>query len=392
MMVATLTNDNELEKQVSSPEHSNGNGRSPFKQLLDEYEFPQPQRGDIIQGEIMRLEEDVVFVDVGSKRDAMVPYDEISQLDEEFLDDLDRGDEVPVYVTRTPVGDEPLLVSLEQGLKQEDWERAERLMDKDETIELKITNHNKGGLVGEYGRLQGFVPNSQIPELRQNRNKTYRQKYKIKQIDTTIPVKIIELNPKQERFVLSATAVRREQRQRQLRELQEGTVVEGTIVNLKKYGAFVDIGDGLTGLLHISKIAWQHLDHPADVLAQGDEIEVVVEKIDVDRERISLNRKELLPQPWEKFSETHDTGDLLEGEVTSILEYGAFVKVAPDVEGLLHQNEMNIPYGGSVNDILRVGETVLVRIVSIDSDRQRLSLSMRRVSMSEEIDWMSDKA
>jgi small subunit ribosomal protein S1 len=391
MMVATITNDNVTEKQVSLP-NSNGNGRSPFKQLLDEYEFPQPQRGDIIQGEILRLEEDVVFVDVGSKRDAMVPYDEVSQLDEDFLDDLARGDEVPVYVTRTPVGDEPLLVSLEQGLKQEDWERAERLMDKDETIEVTITNHNKGGLVGEYGRLQGFVPNSQIPQLRQNRNKNYRQQYKIQQIGTTIPVKIIELNPKQERFVLSATAVQREQRQRQLKELKEGSVVNGTVVNLKKYGAFVDIGDGLTGLLHISKIAWQHLAHPADILAHGEEIEVLIDKVDVDKERISLNRKELLPQPWEQLSENHETGDLLEGEVTSILEYGAFVKVAQDVEGLLHQNEMNIPYGGSVDDILRIGETVLVRIVSIDSARQRLSLSMRRVSMTEEIDWMSDQA
>jgi small subunit ribosomal protein S1 len=371
---------------------SNGHGRISFRQLLEEFDYPQPQRGDIIQGEILRIDEDVLFVDVGSKRDAMVPYEEVSQLEEDFLDKLSRGDEVPVYVTRTPVGDEQLLVSLDRGLQILDWERAEKLEAADETIELTIINHNKGGLVAEFGRLQGFVPNSHVPEIRNMNNHVERQQYKAKQIGTTRPFKIIEISPQQERLVLSATAVQREQRQQRLQTLTVGEIVTGKVVNLKKYGAFADIGDGLTGLLHISKIAWEHIDHPADVLAVGDTLKLKIDDIEIERGRISLNRKVLLPGPWEQFTAANEAGDLVEGEVTAVVDFGAFVKIPQGVEGLLHQNEMNLPHGSSPADILQPGESVLVRIVSIEPDRQRLSLSMRRVSAAEEVLWMAENA
>ena len=369
----------------------NGNGRHPFIKLLEQYEFPRPQRGDIMQGEILRIDDDVLFVDVGAKRDAMVPFEEVSRLDEELLENLTRGDEVPVYVIRTPIGDEQLLVSLERGLQKIDWERAETIQGKDKTIELKAINYNKGGLVVEFGRLQGFVPNSHIPAIRNQYDQQIRQKYKAKQIGDTYSLKIIEVDAKQDRLVLSATAAQKENRLKRLRALAHGQITTGKVVNIKEYGAFVDIGDGLTGLLHISRISWQHLNHPTEELSVGEEIEVMVDEVDTERERISLDRKVLLPNPWDQFVQTHKAGDVLEGEVASIVEFGAFIKFPEGIEGLLHQSEINIPRDSDIENVLQVKDEILVRIIDIDQGHKRMSLSMRRVSTMEEVLWMSTR-
>lgn len=371
-------------QQPVSLTHNGHNGQNerngrfttiPFSQLLDEFEFPQPQRGDILQGEILRIEEDVVFVDVGSKRDAIVPYDEVSAFDEAFLDDLSPGDDVPVYVTKTPRGDEPLWVSLERGLQTYDWQRARELEKTGELVELKVVSYNKGGLVVEFGRIQGFVPNSHIPEIRSIQDQSKRQQYKAKQLNTTRLLKIIEVNADKERFVLSATAVQEKQRQQQLQKLSVGEVLTGTVTGLKKFGAFVDVGNGLTGLIHISKIDWEFLDHPADKLALGDEITVQIDDIDLERQRLSLNRKAMLPGPWERFAEKHQPGDWVEGEVTAVVEYGAFLKLNEHVKGLLHQNQMKLPIGLAVENVFQPGDTPMVKITHIDLNNERISLS-----------------
>ncbi len=359
---------------------NNDNGRSttPFSYLLDKFEFPEPQRGDILRGEILRVDEDVVFVDVGSKRDALVPYDEVSEFDDAFLDELSPGDDVPVYVTKTPRGDEPLWVSLERGLQTYDWERAATLHEEDKTIELKVVSYNKGGLVVEFGRIQGFVPNSHIPEIRSTHDQRKRQQYKAKQINTARLLKIIEVDANQERFVLSATAVQKKQQREQLQKLSVGDELTGTVTGLKKFGAFVDVGNGLTGLLHISKIDWEFLDHPADKLALGDEISVLVDDIDLERQRLSLNRKALLPGPWERFAEKYQTGDWIEGEVTAVVEYGVFIKLAEDIKGLLHKNQMSLPICPPTESVFQPGDTLMVKIVHIDLDRKQISLSTQR--------------
>lgn len=389
-MQATLTVE---ERQLSPATTLNRDRRdhNRFSRLLDEYDFRQPQRGDILDGEILRIDEDVLYIDVGSKRDALVPHEELSRLDSTLLEGLSRGDEVPVYVTRTPVGDEQLLVSLERGLQKLDWERAEQLHADDAMVELEVIGLNKGGLVVKFGRIEGFVPNSHIPELRSAGDQRNRQAYKAQQIGSERALKIIEVDPKQRRFVLSAKSAQYEQRKQQLRTLRPGDVVTGTVVNLKKYGAFVDIGYGLTGLLHVSKFAWERVENPSEVLSIGDEMELIVDDVDVERERVSLNRKALMPDPWGQFIETTEVDDLVEGEVIALVDFGAFVSLAPGVEGLLHQSEINIAHGGSTADVLQPGDTILVRIITIEPERQRVGLSMRRVSAAEEVDWMSRK-
>lgn len=374
-------------KVADSPaQGSNGQGETSFADLLEQYQYPRPERGEILKGRVLRVEDDVVFVDVGAKRDAIVPHQEVEQLDDDLLDNLSKGDQIPVYVIRTPVGDEDLIVSLERGLEQQDWELAQQKQASDDTLELEATAYNKGGLLVQFNRLQGFVPNSHIPELKYIRNADRRRSFKAKKIGSTLPLKIIEIDRQRERLVLSAKEAQKELRQQQLRELKPGQVVTGRVVNIVDYGAFVDLGY-VSGLLHVSKMAWDKVDHPSDVLDDGDEVEVVVESVDIERERISLNRQELLPSPWQTFAQEHEVGELLEGEVTAVLDFGAFVRLPGGIEGLLHVSEMT--GSGSPQSILQPGDRVLVRIISIEPDQQRLGLSTSRVTTAEEIEWMA---
>ncbi|MCA9957194.1 MAG: S1 RNA-binding domain-containing protein, partial [Anaerolineales bacterium] len=194
-----------------------------------------------------------------------------------------------------------------------------------------------------------------------------------------------------ERFVLSAKSAQKDQRKELLNNLSIGDKFTGTVVNLKHYGAFIDIGDGLVGLLHISRMAWEHINKPDDLFSVGDEVEVLVDKIDVEKEKISLNRKALLPSPWQTFADKQAAGDLVEGEVTAVVDFGAFVRVDEGIEGLLHKNEMNVPNDADPSDALAEGDVILVRIVQIDVEQERLSLSTRRVTASEEISWMQSR-
>lgn len=387
MHYTLITEENQTNSNMNNG-NENDNGHQSFFDLIEEYDFPQPKRGDIIQGEILRIDDDVVFIDIGSKRDAMVPHQEVQQLDAAFLQTLSTGDTVPVYVTRTPVGSEQLVVSLERGLQEQDWERAAELQKKDETVELGVINYNKGGLVVEFGRIQGFVPNSHIPTIQNVYNHDQRTSAKGKLVGSSLNLKIIELDPARERFVLSAKSAQNEQRQEQLEELAVGDRVKGKVVNMKPYGAFIDIGNGVVGLLHVSRMAWEHIDHPHDLFAVGDEVEVVVDKVQAEKEKVSLNRKVLLPSPWQTFAEQWEVGDLLEGKVTAVVDFGAFVRVADGVEGLLHKNEMTLPSDAEPRLALTEGDVILVRLVQIDAAQERLSLSTRRVTTAEEIRWM----
>ncbi|MCA9874672.1 MAG: S1 RNA-binding domain-containing protein [Anaerolineales bacterium] len=394
-----LETENNEQQAAPTPEPKNGNGRTPdtpnnpsaskpsWIDLLAEYEYPRPRQGEIINGEIIRIEEDVMFINVGAKRDAIVPHDELADLDEDLLNELSRGDTVPVYVLRTPVGNEELLVSLEKGLQQLDWDRAERLLETDETVDCQVVGHNKGGLLVQFGRLRGFVPNSHEPDLKRIHDNKKRMTARQKKVGDILSLKVVEIDRSRERLIMSATAAEKEQRLQQLQALNVGDTVSGEVVNLTPYGAFIDLGH-VSGLLHISKISWENIDHPSDALQVGDEVQVRIDKVDVDRERISLNRKALLPGPWEQFAEQHEEGELVEGVVTAVTDFGAFVLVADNVEGLVHISEIDNQYLENPENVVQPGDTVLTRILSIELDRERLGLSMRRVSANEEVEWM----
>lgn len=370
----------------------NGEGVTAFANLLDEYEQMIPKRGQFITGEVLRIEDDVLYVDVGAKRDAIVPYRDLDRFeDQEYISGISRGDEIPVYVIRTPVGDEELLVSLKKGLEHNDWVRAKEVQEAESVEELEIVGHNKGGILVSFGHLEGFVPNSHIPSLRHaGYDKQVLAQKKAKMIGEKMVAKIIEVDMKRKRLVMSGKAAEKEARLEQLNSLEEGQIVTGRVDNLVSYGAFVDLGQ-ITGLLHISEIAWQQIDRPGDVLAVGDEIDVRIEQIEIERERIGLSRKVLLPSPWHEFDESHKVGDLIEGQITGLVDFGAFVTLPSNIEGLIHVSEINLPVNASPTEVLQIGERVLARIINIEADDERIGLSLRKVSAAEEIDWLAEK-
>jgi small subunit ribosomal protein S1 len=394
---------NDVEEAALASATSNGNGsnkgnRHPtdpsptsFADMLDSFDYTVPQQGEFLEGTIIRIDEDAIFVNVGAKRDGIIPHTDLDQLEEEQLAELSTGDSIPVYVLRTPVGEQELIVSLYKGLQQRDWDWAESCLESEELLKLNVVGHNKGGLLVEFGRLRGFVPNSHVAELRHVRDSSQRKAFKDKTRHDELVLKVIEVDRDRRRLVLSETAAMAEQRQSRLEKLEEGMVMTGTVVNVIKYGVFVDL-DGVHGLLHISKIDWHHIEHPSNVFQVGDEVEVLIDEVDVDKERVSLNRKVLMPTPWDAFAEEHAVGELVEGKVTNVLDFGAFVEVADGIEGLIHISEINMPHAGSPEAVLQSGDVVLARIISIEPDRERLSLSLRRVTTSEELEWMARKA
>lgn len=365
--------------------------RTTFLELLEEYGYERPQRGQILEGTVLRVEPDALLVDVGSKRDAIVPHQELTRLDDEFLEGISAGDTVPVYVVHVPNGNEELLVSLEKGLQQEDWIRAEKLKETGDIRELEVTGYNKGGVTVRYKRLEGFVPNSHVPALRRIYDAREKQAQKARLMGQNLAVKVIDVEQQQERLVFSAREAEKEQRRMQLAALTPGEQVSGQVTALVKFGAFVDLGH-LDGLIHISKLDHEHVRHPSEVLQVGDEVEVLIEEVDIQRERVSLNRQALLPDPWATLTAGYEVGQLVEGVIDNVVEFGIFVRLSTGLVGLAHISELDLPAGIQPTDRFQKEDVVLTRIISMEPERQRLSLSLRRVSMREEVNWMSDRS
>jgi ribosomal protein S1 len=265
-------------------------------------------------------------------------------------------------------------------------------MESQEVLELKITGKNSGGLLVEFGRLQGFIPNSHVPRLGTVFDSHKRSKKKSEMIDSTVSVKVLEIERRRKRLILSARNAREEVRKERLQTLKEleGEVITGPVSNLVDFGAFINL-DGVEGLLHISEITWRKIKDPGECLSTGEEIEVLIQSVDIERERVSLSRKALLPDPWELFASTHDEGELLEGVVINVVDFGAFVRVADGIEGLVHTSEISGTQDFLPEDILSPGDEVLVRILQIQPERQRLALSQRRVTREEQLAWIWER-
>jgi small subunit ribosomal protein S1 len=362
-----------------------------YQQFIDDFDYELPRQGQLLEGRILRIEEDAILVDVGLKRDAIIPNRDLNNVDNEILNQLSVGDQVTVYVVLTPSGDQDLIVSLHKGLEHETWEKAEQNLEQEKTLDLKVIGKNRGGFLVEFETIQGFLPFSQVAELRRTRDPHRTDEIKRQMIGTTIPVKVIEVNRKRRRLIFSAIAAQKEIEKRRLDELKIGEIVHGPVVNIVKFGVFVDLG-GVDGLVHISKLDWRHVDHPSEAVKIGDEIEVKVIDVDVEKGRISLDRKALLPSPMENFAAEHHPGETLEGRVTNVVDFGAFVELIDGVEGLVHASEIGYTSTPNPKDVLRVDERVLVRILDIDTEKGRISLSMRQVPLERQLAWSLETA
>ena len=360
-----------------------------FAALLDDYTREVPMRGAIMEGEVLRVSDDAIYFDVGAKRDVFVPSRELDLFDDEFAGNIKRGDQLPVYIEYIDQADNLLAASLDKGLASLDWVTAEDKMKADDIVQAEVTGYNKGGLLAQFGRIQGFIPNSHLPELRYADN---RQSYKAKLIGEKLNLKIIEVEQERERLLLSQRKAQKELRTERLMSLGIGQTVEGRVVNLTKFGAFIDIGNGLTGLAHISKLSYERIEHPSEAVSEGDVVEVVIEDIDIARERISLDRKSALPNPWAVFAENHEKGDRVEGFVVKVVDFGVFLRLSNGLEGMIHISELPAWMATSPAEALREGDKLLAAILDIDILEERMRLSLKQVGYEEEMNWMQTRS
>ncbi len=364
-----------------------------FEAFLDQHDYEKPEVGDIRTGIIVSISPSSVIVDLGVKQDGVVPASDLAKLSQEERDALKVNDEIPVYVVSTDKPDS-LIVSIHLAQLNQDWINAEALMKSGEMIEAEVIGYNKGGAIVPYGRLRGFIPASHLSDLPSGLNDRNRQQRLAKLRGETIPVKIIEVDRRRRRLVMSQREAQKEWEEKRkaelLETLKEGDVVKGRVSGLRDFGIFVDLG-GADGLVHISELAWHRISHPREVVRIGDEIEVVVLKLDKEEQRISLSRKKLLPNPWDSVAARYKQNQLVEGKITRLVDYGAFAEIEPGVEGLLHITQLSRNNVDKVSDVVNVGETHLLRIVSIDQERQRIGLSLKAVTVSEQLEWMAKR-
>jgi small subunit ribosomal protein S1 len=336
------------------------------------------QEGDVVTGHVVRIDNDEVLVDIGYKSEGVIPSGELSiRKTVDPHEEVSLGDEVDALVLTKEDQDGRLILSKKRARFERAWRRIEAAADSGEPVKGTVIEVVKGGLIIDLG-VRGFLPASLVDIRRVPNLDEY--------MSQEIECKVIELNRSRNNVVLSRRAVleeqRKEDRERILDRLQPGQVVEGTISNIVDFGAFVDL-EGIDGLIHISELSWSHVNHPSEILAIGDQVTVKVLDIDRDRQRISLGLKQTQEDPWQRVVDTYNIGDELEGTVTKVVTFGAFVEILDGVEGLVHISELAQHHVENPREIIQPGDNVRVKILEIDSERRRLSLSVKRVEGQE---------
>ena len=332
----------------------------------------------MVTGKVVRIDKDEVLIDIGYKSEGVIPNNELSiRKSVDPSDEVELGEEVDALVLTKEDQDGRLILSKKRARFERAWRRIEAAAESGEPVIGAVIEVVKGGLIIDLG-VRGFLPASLVDIRRVPNLDEY--------LGQNIQCKVIELNRSRNNVVLSRRAVleeeRKEQRQAILERLQPGLIIEGQISNIVDFGAFVDL-DGIDGLIHISELSWSHVNHPSEILNIGDTVQVKVLDIDRDRQRISLGLKQTQEDPWQRVVDTYNVGDELEGTVTKVVAFGAFVEILEGVEGLVHISELAQQHVENPREIVQPGDEVKVKILEIDSERRRLSLSIKRVEGQE---------
>jgi len=351
--------------------------------LLDEYDYARPQRGELRDGMVMQIEDNGILVSIGTKREGVIPQQDIRAMGDEYISGLRVGDPIQVYVQDPENRDGDLILSLTMVQVAKDWEEAGRLQTDGGIIQGQVIGYNKGGLLIQFNRIRGFVPASQVAQLHGRTAAEERQQALQRMVGQTIPLKVIEVDRERNRLVLSERSAtqewRKAQKHRLLSELQPGDILSGRVNQLTNFGAFIDLG-GADGLAHISELSWQRVNHPREVLTPGQDVKVMVVEIDAERERIGLSLRRLQANPWDTIDQRYSLGQLVTGPVTNVAPFGAFVQIEEAVEGLIHASELDVDPQAQPRDLLQPGQIVTAKIISLDKQRQRMGLSLRRVT------------
>ena len=345
-------------------------------QIVPNYDatFNPFEEGDVVTGNVVRIDNDEVLIDIGYKSEGVVPANELSiRKSVDPADEVEMGEEVDALVLIKEDPDGRLIMSKKRARFEKAWRRIEAAAETGEIVEGAVIEVVKGGLIIDLG-VRGFLPASLVDIRRVQDLSEY--------VGQELNCRVIEMNRNRNNVVLSRRAVLEEERkgirQQIIDELTVGQIVEGTISNIVDFGAFVDL-DGIDGLIHISELSWTHINQPTEVLQVNQSVKVKVLDIDRDRQRISLGLKQTQEDPWQKIVSEHNIGDVVEGRVTKIVAFGAFVEIYEGIEGLVHISELANRHVERPDEVVSVNQHILVKVIEIDSDRRRLSLSIKRV-------------
>jgi small subunit ribosomal protein S1 len=362
---------------------------TPEGDLVPDYDatFPTINEGEVVHGTVVRVDKDEVLVDIGYKSEGVIPVSELSiRRSVNPADEVGLGDEIDALVLTKEDAEGRLILSKKRARFELAWKTIETKAETGEPIIGRVIEVVKGGLILDLG-VRGFLPASLVDIRRVHDLDEFLGK--------ELRAKVIELNRSRNNVVLSRRAVledeRKEMRQAILDRLNPGDVVDGQISNIVDFGAFVDL-DGMDGLIHISELSWRHVNHPSEVLEIGQDVKVKVLDIDRERQRISLGLKQTQSDPWQQVVEAYGEGDVVEGRVTKVVTFGAFVEILPGVEGLVHISELAQHHVENPREVVSQGDVVNVKVIEIDADRRRLSLSLKRVEEGETVQPRADGA
>lgn len=346
------------------------------QQTLEDYsEMPTPVPNTVVTGKVVQISADEVLVDIGYKSEGRVPLNELGlKPDQEPADVIKVDDDITVWVLKVDDAEGNVLLSKRRADAQKAWGELEKIKEENGTLKAEVAQVVKGGLLIDLG-VRGFIPASHI-----SRNFVDDlEKY----VGQTLELKIIELDRQKNNVVLSHKDVLDEiyakAKEETFNTLEENTIVEGVVRRITDFGAFVDIGGGVEGLLHVSELAHSRVKHPSDVISEGETVKVMVLGVDKEKERISLGMKQTLADPWDSIEERYAVGDKVDGTVTRVVDFGAFVKIEDGVEGLVHISQLSHRHVAKAEEVVNSGDSVEVKIISLDSAGRRIGLSIREL-------------
>lgn len=353
------------------------------------------RRGDLIEATIVETSPTSIRVDLAGKGMGLIRSSELDRINKRDIEDLQVGRTVTVLVVNPRDQSGSALVSISLAAEEKDWARAEEFRVSQQAYETRIGGYNRGGLIVKFGRLRGFVPQSQMnaERRRTSEDETPEQRWG-KMVNEPIVVKVMEVDRAKNRLILSERMASKESREKRketlIGQLTVGEQRAGRVVSLEDFGAFVDIG-GAEGLVHLTELSWQHVNHPHDVLKVGEEVSVRVISIDPEHKRIGLSMKQLANDPWDSVATGYTVGQLVQGTITKLTKFGAFAQVVdlPEIEGLIHISELSDRRVQHPREVVNEGDVVTLRVVKIDVANRRLGLSLKKVNSAEylDMDW-----
>lgn len=359
-------------------------GSHPMDFLLTQ-ELDLPTAGEIRQGQVVQHSENFILIDLGAKSEGIIIGEELTAIDEETREQLTVGTDVRVLILEVEDSNGNIVLSYTKAAQERDWDQAIQLLKSQDAYKTKIVGFNRGGVLAKLGHIRGFIPNSQLSREHQVKNKDNAEKHFQSLVGKPVTTKVIEVDRKRNRLIMSERAasqeIREAKREKLLADLNVGDVCTGKVVNLANFGAFIDIG-GIEGLVHLSELSWKRTNNPAEILQVGDEVQVSILKIDDDQKRLALSIKRLQPDPWSLLNEHYRVGQLVEVTITKITKFGAFARLDDEYElvGLIHISELSENHVENPHEVLKPSQKVMVRIIRIDTEQRQLGLSLKQVS------------